>query len=74
MSQKKQVGMSSVRKKKDFVKTILVSLDVPSQLAPSALPVSAGIVPPKEKIRMVFLAISVTFVHEGQSLKPEALF
>lgn len=38
MSQKKQVGMSSVRKKKDFVKTILVSLDVPSQLAPSALP------------------------------------
>lgn len=38
MSQNKQVGMSIVRKKKDFVKIILVPLDVPSQLASSALP------------------------------------
>lgn len=72
MSHNKEVGMSIVRKKKDFVKIILLMF-LPS-LHPQPSQVSAGIVLPKEKIRMVFLAISVIFVHKGQSLKPEALF
>lgn len=75
MSQKKQVGMSMVRKKKRFCENNSGSFwcSFPAcTLCHSR--VSAGTVLPKEKIRMVFLAISVIFVHKGQSLKPEALF
>lgn len=77
MSQDKQVGMINVRgkKPKDFVKIVLQFLLVflpACTFSPHRVP--PGTVPSNEATRMAFLAISVIFVHEGQSLKPEALF
>lgn len=75
MSQNKQEGMNKVRKKKRFCENNSGSFWCSFPACILSHPrVSAGIVLPKEKIRMVFLAISVVFVHKGQSWKPEALF
>lgn len=52
----------------------MVSLDVHSQLPLQASRAPAGMVLSSEATGMVLLAISVVFVHEGQSLKPEAFF
>lgn len=73
MSQDKQVGMINIRGKnlKYFVKIVLQFLLVflpACTFSPHRVP--PGTVPFNEATRMAFLAISVIFVHEGQSLKP----